>query len=365
MPARRFFPRCFSATLSAAVLALLAGCSKETSQAEPTRPVKTAVVELADASNVGAITGEIKPRVEIDVGFRISGKVRERLVDVGTVVAKGDVLARLDDTNELNTVRIAEASLAAIKAELADAETNEARQRELLARGVGTQQNFDAATRRLRTAQANTSSAETSLKDARERLGYTVLHADDAGVITTVGAQAGQVVAVAQMVVRLARAGEKEALFNVAERMFRNVPRDPPVEVSLLSDPSIKALGRVREVAPAADPVTRTFAVRIALQDPPEGLRLGSAVVGRVLLEAKQVAALPPASLAKDGEKPAVWLFNPANSTVGLRQVSVLRYENDRVLISEGLATGDRVVVAGVQKMRPGLKVRLLEDAKQ
>jgi multidrug efflux pump subunit AcrA (membrane-fusion protein) len=105
--------------------------------------------------------------------------------------------------------------------------------------------------------------------------------------------------------------------------------------------------------------------VRIALQDPPMEMRLGSAVVGRVLLEAKQVAALPPASLFKDGDKPAVWLFDPASSTVGLRQVSVLRYDNDRVLISAGLATGDRVVVAGVQKMRPGLKVRLLEDAKR
>jgi RND family efflux transporter MFP subunit len=349
----------------ATCLALLAGCSNEAPPAEATRPVKTALVELADASDIGAITGEIKPRIEIDIGFRISGKMRERLVDVGAVVAKGDVLARLDDTNERNAARIAESPVASAKAELQDADGNEGRQRELLQRGNTTQQNYDSAARRLRTAQANLTSAETSLKDAQERLGYTEIRADDAGVITAVGAQAGQVVAVAQMVVRLARTGEKEALFNVAERMFRFVPRDPSVEVSLLSDPSIKAQGRVREVAPSADPVMRTFAVRIALQDPPMEMRLGSAVVGRVLLEAKQVAALPPASLFKDGDKPAVWLFDPASSTVGLRQVSVLRYDNDRVLISAGLATGDRVVVAGVQKMRPGLKVRLLEDAKR
>jgi RND family efflux transporter MFP subunit len=364
MLARRFVPlvTCLAAAVA---LALLAGCSNEAPPPALPRLVKTVMVDLADASDVGSITGEIKPRYEIDVGFRVSGKVRERLVDVGALVAPNQVLARLDDTNERNTVRIAESSLAGAKAELADAEANEGRQRELVARGSGTQANFDAATRRLKTAQANVASTEVSLKDASERLGYTELRADDMGVITAVGAQSGQVVAVAQMVVRLARTGEKEALFNVAERLFRFVPHDPPVEVSLLSEPSIKAQGRVREVAPSADPVTRTFAVRIALVDPPMEMRLGSAVVGRVLLEARQVAALPPASLFKDGDKPAVWLFDPASGAVTLRQVGVLRYENDRVLVNAGLANGDRVVVAGVQKLRPGQKVRLLADAGQ
>jgi RND family efflux transporter MFP subunit len=343
----------------------MAGCSSEAPPVAQPRPVKTVLVALADARDVGSITGEIKARIETDTGFRISGKVSERRVDVGALVGEGDVLAVLDDTNERNSVRIAEAQLNASKAELADAQANEGRQRELLARGSGTQANYDSALRRLKTAEANLSSTETSLKDSRERLSYATLRADAAGVITAVGAQPGQVVSAGQMVVRLARGGEKEALFNVSERAFRNVPRDPPVEVSLLSDPSIKAQGRVREVAPAADPVTRTFAVRIALQDPPMEMRLGSSVVGRVLLEASQVAALPPASLFKDGDKPAVWLFDPTSGTVGLRKVTVLRYETDRVLVSEGLVNGDRVVVAGVQKLRPGQKVRLLADAGQ
>jgi RND family efflux transporter MFP subunit len=246
---------------------------------------------------------------------------------------------------------------------LKDAEGNESRQRELLTRGFATQAAYDAASRRLRMAQAAVSSAEVTLKDARERLSYTILQSDGLGVVTAVGAQPGQVVASGQMVVRVARTGEKEAVFNVAEQIFRTVPRDPLIEVSLLIDPSIKSSGRVREVAPAADPVTRTFTVRISLQDPPAEMRLGSAVVGRVVLEAQQVATLPPLSLIKDADKPAVWLFDPSTSTVAPRRVTVLRYENDRVLVSEGLANGDRVVVAGVQKLRPGMKVRLLEDA--
>ena len=109
--------------------------------------------------------------------------------------------------------------------------------------------------------------------------------------------------------------------------------------------------------------MTRTFAVRIALHDPPEEMRLGTAVLGRVLLEAKAVATLPPSALFKDADLPAVWVFDPATSTVELRRVMVLRYEKDRVLVSSGLTDGERVVVAGLQKLRPGLKVRLLEDA--
>ena len=348
--------------MAVVLMLLLAGCSGDAPPAALPRPVKTLLIEVAPVSDVGSVTGEIKARTESDLGFRIGGRLRERLVDVGALVAREEVLARLDDTNERNAVRIAEAQLAAAKAELQDAEGNEARQRELLQRGFTTQVNYDAALRRLKTAQANVASAEVNLKDAQERLGYTLLHADNIGVITAVGAQPGQVVASGQMVVRLARTGEKEAVFNVAEQMFRAVPRDPLIEVALLSDPSIKANGRVREIAPSADPVTRTFTVRIALHDPPNEMRLGSAVVGRVVLEARQVAVLPPVALFKDGEDPAVWLVDPAASTVFLRKVTVLRYENDRVLISEGLANGDRVVIAGVQRLRPGMKVRLLED---
>src|SRR5262245_16453265 len=312
--------------LVAAALLLLAACTEDVPQAAGPRPVKTIVVELTAASDIGSVTGEIKARIETDLGFRIGGKVSERLVDLGVIVSRDEVLARLDDTNERNAVRIAESQLEGVKAELQDAEGNEARQRELLQRGFATQSSYDSASRRLKTAQANVTSAEVNLKDARERLGYTVLRSDDMGVVTAIGAQPGQVVSAGQMVVRVARTGEKEAVFNVAEQMFRAVPRDPLVEVALLSDPSVKALGRVREVSPAADPVTRTFAVRIMLQDPPDRMRLGSAVVGRVLLEAQQVAVLPPASLFRDGDKAAVWLFDPTTETVAMRPVTVLRY---------------------------------------
>lgn len=349
--------------LLAAVVALLAGCKPEAQPAAQPRPVKTIVVELAPVSDVGSLTGEIKPRTESDVGFRIGGKILERPVDVGSLVAKGDLLARLDDTNERNAVRVAESQLAGAKAELQDAAGNEARQRELLQKGFTTQANYDAAVRRLKTAQANAATAETNLKDAQERLGYTRLAADDVGVITAVAGNPGQVVGAGQTVVRLARTDAKEALFNVAESIFRVVPRDPVVEVFLLSAPDVKALGRVREIAPAADPVTRTFAVRVALQDPPEAMRFGSSVVGRVVLEARQVVGLPPPALFKDGDKPAVWVFDQDSSTVNLRVVTVLRYEADRVLVSEGLKDGERVVVAGVQKLRPGMKVRLMEVA--
>ncbi len=347
--------------MAAAAATLLASCSEDPIPAPAPRPVKTVVIKRAPIAEIGSLAGEIKARYESDLGFRIGGKVLARPVDVGSVVERSALLARLDDANERNSVRTAEAQVAAATAESQDAAGNEARQRELLEKGATSRAIYDAAARRLKTAQANLTSAQISLSNAKERLAYTELHADEAGVITAVAAQPGQVVSAGQMIVRLALTGAKEALFNVSESMFRNAPVDPLIEVSLLSDPNVKSTGRVREVSPSADPVTRTFAVRVALENPPEMMLLGSPVVGRVLLEAQQVATLPPAALFRDEGKPAVWVFDPATSTVNLRPVGVLRYENDRMLISSGLMDGERVVVAGVQKLRPGLKVRLLE----
>src|SRR5262249_3702237 len=153
-------------------------------------------------------------------------KIAARPVDVGTVLTRGAVVARLDSTNEQTAIRIAETDISKAQAELDDAVGQDARQRELLRRGFTTQANYDAADRRLKTARAKLESAELGKRDAAERLGYTELRSDEAGVVTAVGAQVGQVVAAAQMIVRVARTDAKEAEFRVAERTLRSVPRD-------------------------------------------------------------------------------------------------------------------------------------------
>jgi RND family efflux transporter MFP subunit len=247
-----------------------------------------------------------------------------------------------------------------MRAEMDDASAQESRQRELLRRGITTQVSYDAADRRLKTAKAKLESAELARRDATERLGYTELKSDTDGVVTAAGVQVGQVVAPGQMVVRVARTDAKEAEFKVAERTLRSVPRDALVEVALLSDPSIKALGHLREVATTADPVTRTFAVRISLENPPELMRFGATVRGSVVLEEKRVVQLPSSALFELKNSPAVWVFDASTSTVNPRNLTVLRYEADRVLVTDGLASGEYVVIAGVHKLWPGMKVRLM-----
>jgi RND family efflux transporter MFP subunit len=324
------------------------------------RPVRTQLVEIIEWKQAGTAIGEIKPRYEADIGFRIAGKVAARPVDVGTVLASGAIIATLDSTNEQTAVRIAETDVSRAQAELDDAMGQDARQRELLRRGFTTQANYDATDRRLKTAKARLESAQLGKRDAVERLGYTELKSDGAGLVTAVGAQVGQVVGAAQMVVRVARTDAKEAEFKVAERTLRSVPSDSVVEVSLLSNPNIKALGHVREIATTADPITRTFAVRIDLDNPPEPMRFGATVQGRVVLEEKRVVQLPSSALFQLEGSPAVWIFDPSTSTVNPRHLMVLRYESDQVLVSDGLARGEHVVVAGVHKLWTGMKVRLM-----
>src|SRR5262249_35034708 len=137
-------------------------------------------------------------------------------------------------------------------------------------------------------------------------------------------------------------------------------PHDSVVEVSLLSNPNIKASGHVREIATTADPITRTFAVRVNLENPPEPMRFGATVQGRVVLEEKRVVQLPSSALFQLENSPAVWIFDPSTSTVNVRHLTVLRYEADQVLVSDGLTRGEYVVVAGVHKLWAGMKVRLM-----
>jgi RND family efflux transporter MFP subunit len=165
------------------------------------------------------------------------------------------------------------------------------------------------------------------------------------------------------MIVRVARQDGRDAVFDVPAQLLRSAPSDAQIKVSLTDDPSVTATGLVREVAPQADPVTRTFRVKVGLIDPPAVMRLGSTVTGSVQLDSVPVIAIPASALTKFNEKPAVWLVDPSSQTVSLRNVDVLRYDPGTVVISHGLDTGEIVVTAGVQALHPGQKVRLIGSA--
>ena len=353
----------FAGALALAGVVAIAACGREEEAAAPEiRPVRTVTVQPRQGGETVSLTGEIQPRYQADIGFRVDGKMLERPVDVGTDVKKGDLLARLDPQQYRQSLEIAKSEVAAAEAEVTRSEAQEYRKRELLKNGHTTRVEFDAAVRAYKTALAQRDAARAKLVQATENLDYTELRADHDGVVTAVGADAGQVVGTGQMVVRLAQPGEREAVFNVGEAHLVNPQKDPTVTVKLVSDPAITTQGKVRYVSPQADPATRTYTVRVALPDAPPQMRLGATVIGSVTINQAEIISLPSTALFNDGDKPAVWLVG-SDGTVALKQIAVARYGDDSFVVGSGLAKGEVVVTGGVQKLVPGEKVRLMAAA--
>ena len=212
----------------------------------------------------------------------------------------------------------------------------------------------------MQTAQARVDDAEAQLKIASDRLSFTELKADAAGTVTARGAEAGEVVQAGQMIVRIARQDGRDAVFDVPAQLLRSAPADAPITVRLAEEPGVTAEGRVREVGEQADPVTRTFQVKVGLTDPPPAMRLGSTVNGSVELNSARVITIPASALTRSNQQPAVWIVDPSKLTVSLRNIEVSRYDPGKVVVGQGLDTGDIVVTAGVQALHPDQKVRLL-----
>src|SRR5215467_10551356 len=357
----RWRPRALGKIAAVVLLPVLGACQKEQKAATTVvRPVRTVTVAMQQGGEKVSLTGEIQPRYQADLGFRVNGKVLERPVDVGTEVKKGDLLARLDPQQYKQDFEVAKAEVAKANAEVTRSQAQEYRQRELLKNGHTTQVAYDQAVKTFKTAQAEADAARARQVQASENLGYTELRADNNGVISAIGADPGQVVSAGQMVVRLAQPGEREAVFNLAEGAFKSRPKDPTVTVHLVSNPEIATTGQVRYISPQADPETRTYTVRISLPDAPPQMRLGANVVGTVTLDQGQSVAIPGSALFQKDGKPAVWLVEK-DSTVQLKPITVQRYQGDSVVVGDGLTQGDVVVTAGVQKLLPGQKVALTD----
>jgi RND family efflux transporter MFP subunit len=360
--APRTAPRLLLAGLA---LALLSACQPEADTAPPqVRPVRTVAVVKREVGETVSYTGRIQAENETRLSFRISGRMVERSVNVGDHVEPGQVVAKLEPQDELNALRTAQASVAAAQGQLNQAQSNFDRQQTLLARDIASRAQFEQAESALKTARAQLDTAEAQLKAAKDRVSYTELRVDSAGTVIATGAEAGEVVQAGQMVIRVARKDGRDAVFDVPAQLLRSAPSDPLISVSLSDDPAVTAIGRVREVSPQADPVTRTFEVKVGLTDPPAAMRLGATVVGRMKLDTAPVIEIPATALTEFDRRPAVWVVDPSSLTVSLRNVEVARNDPATIAISQGLDSGEIVVTAGTQALHPGQKTRLLESAR-
>jgi RND family efflux transporter MFP subunit len=344
----------------ALIATAVASCDKPPPPTPQARLVRTVTVERRADGETASLTGHVRAKDQANLAFRLDGRMIERPVNVGDVLTAGQVVANLDPQIQQNGLNTAQANLASVEAVLTQARLTLGRQQQLIKNGWTSVANFDEARQKLETTQGQVDAAQAQLRTAQEQLSYTGLSADAPGAVTAVGAEPGEVVHAGQMIVQVARQGGRDAVFDVPEQLIRTGPRDPLVEIALTNDPSVRATGRVREVSPQADAATRTWQVKVGIIDPPPGMELGSTVTGSIKLAAPPGVEVPASALTEANGRPAVWVVDPQSKTVSLREVDVLRHDPAAVVISQGLETGDLVVTAGVQTLRPGQKVQIL-----
>ncbi|MFD2644021.1 efflux RND transporter periplasmic adaptor subunit [Pseudomonas japonica] len=341
---------------------VLAGCREKPAQ-EPQRPrVAVQKVEAVDFAARVTLTGDVQARVHSDLSFRVGGKIVSRSVDVGDHVKANQVLARLDPKDLQTNVDSANAEVLAARARVTQSAAAFVRQQKLLPKGYTSQSEYDSAQAALRSSQSALKAAEAQLANAREQLSYTELVADAAGVITERQAEVGQVVQATMPIFGLARDGDRDAVFNVYEALLLTPDKAKAITVSLLDDPKVQAVGHVREITPTVSAQSGTVQIKIALDKVPDGMQLGSAVSASGEPQGKPGIELPWSALTKALREPAVWVVGEGN-VVSLQPVTVTRYLTGKVVVSEGLHSGQSVVVLGGQLMHPGMQVEIVDNA--
>lgn len=342
-------------------LALLAGCQEKQAEAPPVRPVLSVVVAPLATRTLG-FTGTVEPRYKTDLGFRILGRMLSRSVEVGDFVKAGEQLATIDAVALELAVRASTAEVSTARAQLANATGIEGRQRVLAERNVSTQAQLEGAQQGQDSAVAALRRADANLAKAKEQLGHARLRAETDGVVTAIGAQAGQVVQPGQAVVTVARPDVRDAAVDVPEDVARDLRPGTAFEVALQLDPSVRQSGKVREIGPQADQTTRTRRIRIALEAATDVFRLGTTVTATLSTPTAVGVDLPATALLDRGDKTLVWVVDPGTATVSTREVKVTERRGSSVRVTDGVADGMRVVVAGVESLEPGQRVKLTEE---
>ncbi len=356
-----------------ALCAMAAGCGKSpeastTAQAEEIRPVRVLKVDTSPQARSIEFAGEVRPRYEIRLGFRVGGKMIERLVDVGATVRAGQPIARLDARDLELAAASARTQIAQLEAERRFAEGDLKRYRELREKNFISHAELERRASTFDAIDARLQAARAQYRQSENQAGYAVLHADTAGVVTGIEAEAGQVVAAGQTIARLARKDAKgiemEVAAAVPESRREDFEKAGAFTVTLNALPGRSWTGRLRELSPMADPVGRTYAAKVTILDAGPDAELGmSARVAARIGKAEQRIELPVAALYGKGEVMQVWVVDALKDGVGavrLQTVKTRGLAGDHVLVESGIGAGDLVVVAGAQLLRAGQRVRIV-----
>jgi multidrug efflux system membrane fusion protein len=343
-----------------ALSAVVAGCSEEKVETkEILRPVK--VVEIATAGEARELdySGSVKARTEMNLGFRVAGKITERLVNIGDRVKPGDLLARIDPTDYELAVKTAEANLIAAEKQVQTTALTKERAEQLFKRSFSSKAELDQATLAYDQAVSTRDAAASSLSQAKNQVAYANLKSDQNGIVTAINADIGQVVGSGTPVVTVAVDGEKEVEIAVPEMDISEFKPGKPVKVGFWSNDALVIDGQVREVAGSADQRSRTFSVRVSLPNDPRVLLGMTATVKTPAGGSQPLVSIPLSALARKDGKDIVWVIDRNASTVHPRGITLADFAGDGVRITDGLQPGDLVVAAGTQFMAEDLKVKL------
>ncbi|MFZ4760222.1 MAG: efflux RND transporter periplasmic adaptor subunit, partial [Burkholderiaceae bacterium] len=342
------------------VMALAACGAKETPpKVEPPRPVRTVVVQPQSNTIAMQWPGEVKPRIESRLGFRVGGKLSQRRVSVGDRVVPGQVLARLDPIDLAPALQAQQAQVVAARTDRDLAAVELDRLRNLRVQNYISQASLDRQQATFDAANARLKAAEAQQLQASNAIQFQVLAADVAGVVTAVEAEVGQVVAAGQPVIRVAQVGEREIAINVPEADLR-AARDTKEWVVIVPALGGRVLpGKLRELSPISDPASRTYAARITLGGDLDGVALGMTTVVQALRQSETSFVLPLSSLQSNDGPPRVWRVE-TDGRVTPVAVRTAGFMDDSVRIVDGLKPGDRIVTAGANLLRSGQVVRVL-----
>jgi membrane fusion protein, multidrug efflux system len=334
--------------------ALAAGCAKPETKQESLRPVRTAVVAQSGA-DLWVLSGDVRPRYETRLSFRLPGQVLARKVEVGQRVQAGQTVAVLDGRDARLAESSARAALAQAESQATLAQADLKRFTELRARNFISQAEYDRREAQARQATEQVAAARAQASQAANQVGYTVLAAPLAGVITALEAEAGQVLTAGQTVARLARPEELEIAVSVPEHRLEAFQKANTYEIRMWSAPEKVYRGRLRELSPVADPASRTYAARISVQQEDGALAIGMTAELRVRSSGDAVAQVPLSALFHRDGRPAVWIVE--NDRVRLQQVATGEVQGNAVAVTAGLQAGQRIVTAGVNRLTDGQRV--------
>jgi RND family efflux transporter MFP subunit len=338
---------------------LLAACGSKQPPADDVRVVRTMTVTTDAGTNRSEYSGEVRARYESTVGFRVAGRISQRLVEVGTRVHRNQPIAKLDAVDAELNVGSARAQLTSVRSEYAQVELDFQRAQRLFEKRFISQAEFDRDRVQMESTRAKLTAAEAEFALASNQHSYTVLLAPQDGVVTDLRAESGEVVQAGQAVATIAADGEREVVVGIPESRLEEIRAAGELQVELWARPGKLYAGRVRELAPMTDSATRQYTARVTIVDADPTIELG--MTAHVRLAGQRdadVYRLPLTALYQKDGKSFVWIVAPDSSLVHSREVDVAGVAQDAVVVANGVAAGDTIVTAGVNLLFEGQHVR-------